>query len=170
MKCMIRVRRVGDLPELAKVLVRVHAQDGYPVEGVDDPDGWLRSNNALRSWVAVLGGHAVGQVTLAKADTNDDAARVWVERTGGALTDVATIVRLFVDPSFRSAGAGSRLLSAALKFSATVGRTAVLDVMKKDSAAIKLYERLGGQRIGTFDHHFGDNLTEPAIAFAFKKD
>ena len=35
---VVRRRQLSDLAELAEVLIRVHARDGYPVEGVDDPD------------------------------------------------------------------------------------------------------------------------------------
>lgn len=39
------------------------------------------------------------------------------------------------------------------------------DVMLKDQAAIRLYEQAGCLRIGTFTHHHGDGLAEPAAVY-----
>ena len=72
--CTIRERRDDDLPALAAALVRVHAQDGYPVEGVADPVGWLDHAQALQSWTAVVNDVPIGQVTLTEADPNDEHA------------------------------------------------------------------------------------------------
>jgi ribosomal protein S18 acetylase RimI-like enzyme len=41
----------------------------------------------------------------------------------------------------------------------------VLDVMTKDTAAIRLYERLGWQKIGEASHHFGDGQRTAALCF-----
>ena len=41
MKATVRPREPRDLAQLAEALVRVHAADGYPVEGVADPRAWL---------------------------------------------------------------------------------------------------------------------------------
>jgi hypothetical protein len=98
MTVTIRPRREEDIPALAAVLVRVHELDGYPVEGVADPEGWLRHNGELQSWTAVEGGTLVGQITLARANSGDDAARIWQEQTGGDIDHLAIPARLFVDP------------------------------------------------------------------------
>lgn len=165
--CTIRERRDDDLPALAAALVRVHAQDGYPVEGVADPVGWLDHAQALQSWTAVVNDVPIGQVTLTEADPNDDAARAWTEQTDGSVADLAIVVRLFVDPDFRSVSAGRLLMVAALDHARLIRRSVALDVMAKDRAAIRLYERLGGRRIGEVAHHHGDGLTEPAIVLDF---
>jgi hypothetical protein len=39
----VRPRADADLPATAAALVEVHHSDGHPVEGVDDPRGWLVS-------------------------------------------------------------------------------------------------------------------------------
>jgi hypothetical protein len=39
----VRPRADADLPATAAALVEVHRSDGHPVEGVDDPRGWLVS-------------------------------------------------------------------------------------------------------------------------------
>jgi hypothetical protein len=44
--------------------------------------------------------------------------------------------------------------------------TKSMDVMARDRAAIRRYERLGGRRMGVHHYH-GDGLTEPAVVFAF---
>jgi hypothetical protein len=75
MTLAIRPRRNEDLPDLAAALVRVHALDGYPVEGVADPEAWLRHNHELQSWTAVEDGKPIGQVTLTHAVPDGDAAR-----------------------------------------------------------------------------------------------
>lgn len=165
-ECTVRTRDDTDLPDLGAALVRVHAQDGYPVEGVADPVAWLEHPHALQNWTAVVGGVPIGQVTLTEADPSDDAARVWAAETGGSLADLAIVVRLFVDPGHRSVSAGRLLMATALDHARQIGRSVALDVMAKDQAAIRLYERLGACRIGEVLHRHGDGLSEPAIVFA----
>jgi GNAT superfamily N-acetyltransferase len=165
MTLTIRPRRDEDLPDLAAVLVRVHAQDGYPVEGVADPEGWLRHPNELQSWTAVEDGQPIGQITLTRAVPDDDAARVWQEHTGGDIDGLAIPVRLFVDPDHRGSGAGRLLMEAAVQFAQTQGLAIAFDVMLKDRSAIRLYERLGAERVTDLTHHYGDGLTEPAAVY-----
>ncbi|GAB3443608.1 hypothetical protein GCM10027570_11780 [Streptomonospora sediminis] len=42
----------------------------------------------------------------------------------------------------------------------------VLEVLEKDRAAIRLYERMGRIRIGTFTHAFGEVQRAPALVYA----
>jgi GNAT superfamily N-acetyltransferase len=165
MTVTIRPRREGDLSDLAAVLVRVHALDGYPVEGVADPEGWLRHPNELQSWTAVRDDTPIGQVTLARGEPNDDAASAWHEHTGGDVDRLAIPARLFVDPDHRGSGAGRLLMEAALDFARALGFAVALDVMLKDRAAIKLYERLGAKRISDVTHQYGDGLTEVGAVY-----
>lgn len=165
--CTVRERHVDDLPALADVLIRVHSQDGYPVEGVANPFAWLDHPHALHNWTALVDDVPVGQVTLTNASFDDEAGATWVAHTGGSVTDLAIIVRLFVDPDRRVMGAGRSLIEAALTYGTRIGRSVALDVMKKDQAAIRLYERLGGRRLGEVTHHYGDGLAEPAVVFDF---
>ena len=165
MTVAIRPRRDDDLPALAGALVRVHALDGSPVEGVADPEAWLRHPNELRSWTAVNDDEPIGQITLTRATVNDDAARAWHEHTGGDADRLAIPVRLFIDPSDRGSGAGRLLMEAATTYAKARGLAIAFDVMLKDRAAIRLYERLGAQRIATLTHHYGDGLTEPAAVY-----
>jgi ribosomal protein S18 acetylase RimI-like enzyme len=74
---------------------------------------------------------------------------------------------LFVDPEHRTVGAGRMLMTAALDHASSVGRSVALDVMAKDRGAIRLYERLGGQRLGETVHFYGTDSVEPSLVFAF---
>ncbi|MBX9395116.1 acetyltransferase [Streptomyces sp. TRM72054] len=42
--------------------------------------------------------------------------------------------------------------------------------MAKDAAAIRLYERLGLQRIGTSQHSYGDGQQTDAICYVWPAD
>lgn len=164
MTATIRPRRDDDLPALALVLVEVHAVDGYPVEGVDDPLAWLDLPNAIGAWVAELDGRPVGHVALTGPGPDDEAPHLFAEQYGPAPT--AVLGRLFVSPTARGQGLAERLARTAIDAAAGDGRRPVLDVMQKDRAAIRLYERLGWTSLGTFDHPRGDDRVEPAIAMA----
>ncbi|WP_337830506.1 GNAT family N-acetyltransferase [Pseudonocardia sp. TMWB2A] len=136
---------------------------------MDDPVGWLDHPRALASWTAVIDDAPVGQVTMSSADPDEDAARVWIAHTGEEASKLAIIVRLFVDPEHRTVGAGRMLMVAALNHAHQLGRSAALDVMVKDRKAIRLYERLGGKRLGDIVHHHGNDLTESAAVFVFSR-
>lgn len=161
----IRPRQPEDLSELGKVLVRVHELDGYPVEGVENPEAWLTPPHQIAAWTALLDNQPIGQVSLTEAGPEDDAARVWVNKTGGEYADVAIPVRLFVDPAHRTRGAGKQLMLAAYQEAESLSRHLVFDVMLKDQKAIQLYESLGSRRLGTITHHHSEGLEEPAAVY-----
>lgn len=163
----VRERQSGDLPALAAVLERVYAHDGYPVEGIADPRAWLEHPHEIRSWTAVVDDVPVGQVTLAEAQPDDDAAHAWIEDTGGHVTDIAVMARLFLDPGHRGAGLAGFLILALRHHAQLIGRTVVFDVMAKDTAAVEFYNRSGAERIAEVTHRFGDGLTEPALVYVF---
>ncbi|MGL5829701.1 MAG: GNAT family N-acetyltransferase [Angustibacter sp.] len=164
MPATIRPRTDDDLPALAAALVEVHAIDGYPVEGVDDPLAWLDLPNAIGAWTAELDGEPVGHVALTEPGPGDEASRQFVELHGPQPT--AVLGRLFVSPAARGQGLAEQLTRTAMTAAADAGRRAVLDVMQKDHAAIRLYERLGWSRLGTFEHRHGEGLAEPGLALA----
>jgi GNAT superfamily N-acetyltransferase len=161
----IKQRKASDLHELGKVLVRVHQLDGYPVEGVTDPEGWLTPRREIAAWMALLDDRPIGQVSLTEATMDDDAVQVWVNESHGSLDDVAVVVRLFVDPAHRGQGAAQELMRAAHEYAASTGKRLIFDVMLKDQSAIRLYEALGCQRLGLIRHHHGDGLIEPAAVY-----
>lgn len=148
----IRHREDADLPALGEVLVRVHELDGYPVEGVADPIGWLRVARAIQCWTATVDGQPVGHIALTQAAPEDDAAKVWAEHTGDNIADLAIPVRLFVDPDHRRWGLGRKLMEAVGIEAEAHGKALALDVIEKDRAARRLYEQAGYMRIGNARH------------------
>lgn len=165
MRATTRPRSDEDIPALAAALVRVHAQDGYPVEGIDDPAAWLLHPRELHRWTAEVAGTPIGQIALTQAAPDDDAARIWQERTGESVTGLAIPVRLFVAPDHRRSGAGRLLMRTAVDSARARGLVVAFDVMLKDEAAIRLYQRLGAQHLANLTHHYGDGLEEPAAVY-----
>jgi len=161
----IRRRSDSDLPELAQVLVRVHAEDGYPVEGVADPQAWLSPPRQVAAWTALLSGQPIGQISLTRAADDEDAAILWKQATGGDTSKLVIPVRLFVDPPHRRLGAGAQLMLAAHNYATGHNLAMAFDVMLKDRAAIQLYEAAGCKRLGVIDHHHGDSQTERAAVY-----
>lgn len=166
---IIRRRRSADLAALADVLVRVHARDGYPVEGVGNPEAWIAPPAELAAWTAIYEAEPIGHVALARACDTDDAPMLWKRATGGDMSRLAIVARLFVDPDRRNLGAGALLMEAAHRFAAERHLALALDVMLKDHGAIRLYEKLGYQRLGTVVHAYSDGMTEPAAVY-FRPD
>ncbi|NHA69917.1 GNAT family N-acetyltransferase [Phycicoccus flavus] len=164
MAATIRPRIDDDLPALAKVLVEVHAADGYPVEGVDDPLAWLDLPNALGAWTAELDWQPVGHVAMSEPGPDDQAPRLLPEAHNSR--DAAVLGRLFVSPVSRCRGIAEALIRTVMRASADADRRLVLDVMVKDAAAIHLYERLGWVRLGNFKHSDDRGSSVPAIAMA----
>lgn len=164
MSVVIRPRIEEDIPALADVLVRVHAKDGYPVEGVADPEAWLRSDRMLGAWVAEVDGEVVGHVMVTDPGEGDEAATMLAQRDGLSVEDIAVLGRLFVDPKARGRHLSSALITAAAASARDMNRRLVLDVMAKDRAAIAVYRRLGWESLGTFEHAFSGGSV-PAMAF-----
>jgi GNAT superfamily N-acetyltransferase len=162
---VIRHRQPTDLTALGRVLVRVYEADGYPVEGVADPEAWLTPPREIAAWTAAFGGHPIGHISLTEAGPEDDAACLWAARTKADYSEAAVPVRLFVDPARRALGAGNQLMLAAHQHATSLGKRLVFDVMLKDQRAIRLYEALGCELLGTITHHHSDGLTEPAAVY-----
>ncbi|NEC09701.1 GNAT family N-acetyltransferase [Streptomyces sp. SID7909] len=151
---LVRLREDADLGAAAAVLAGVHESDGYPVEGVAEPEAWLSPEGLLAAWVAELDGRVVGHVAVNRARHGEDVARLWGERGGAGDAEVAVLARFFVGRDARGASAGARLMGAAEGYARAHGLPLVLEVLTKDAAAIRLYERLGWQRIGGLRHFF----------------
>lgn len=154
-----------DLAQAAHILTEVHASDGYPVEGVAEPERWLRAPGVTVARVVEMGGHVVGHVCLMRP-VDEDAVIRWQQQSGAVLDRIAVLARLFVAPASRGLGIGQALALAVIDDAKCRGLDLVLDVMAKDRAAICLYERLGFTRIGTTDHRFGCGQVEPALCYA----
>ena len=90
----------------------------------------------------------------------------WALRDQEKSTDpVAVLGRLFVLHEARGHALGERLVRTARDHAHEHGRRLVLDVMTKDTAAIRLYERLGWQRIGTTQHTYGHGRAIDAYCY-----
>lgn len=161
---VIRLRRPDDLRDAAAALVAVHGTDGYPVEGVDDSTGWLTPPDLVQAWVAERDGRVVGHVAVSRP-AEDEAVSLWL---GGHPQDegrVTTLARLFVLAEARKQALGERLVLAATDYARQHGLRLVLDVMTKDTAAIRLYERLGWRKFGTAVHAFGEGGKTDAACY-----
>lgn len=165
MDVQVRPRLPEDFATLAAVLVQVHERDGYPVEGVADPRSWLTPPREVAAWTALDDSVAIGQISLTQADSDDDAAKLWMRHTRGHLSQLVIPVRLFVDPEHRQRGAGSALLLAARTYAIEHDLAIAFDVMLKDADAIRLYEAIGCVRLGTIEHVHGDGKIEPAAVY-----
>jgi GNAT superfamily N-acetyltransferase len=167
---VIRRREPADLPYLAQILVDVHARDGYPVEGVADPEGWLAPPREIAAWTALYDDQPIGQIGLTHASETDDAAILWHRHTRQDIAQLAIPVRLFIDPSHRQRGAGKMLTDTAFSYAISQGLAIAFDVMLKDHVAIRLYESLGSQRLGTVHHHHSGGQIEPAAVYLYQTD
>lgn len=162
---IVRERADADLPGAAAALVEIHRTDGYPVEGVDNPKAWLTGSTMLGAWVGELDGRIVGHVAISRPQPDDAAATMWTSTSEGRNDTIAVLGRLFVLDVARGHSLGLRLMQAATEYAHSHGLRLVLDVMTKDAAAIRLYERLGWRRIGTTEHDNGRGSLVPAICF-----
>jgi GNAT superfamily N-acetyltransferase len=162
---VVRARQDRDIPALADVLLRVHAHDGYPVEGVHAPARWLAPTGLRVAWTAVLAGRPVGHVAVVSPTDTDGVTMVWQREYGHDVARLAIAVRLFVDPSYRHRGAGQLLMAATAEYAALNSYSLAFDVMAKDKHAIRLYERAGCQRIGEILHEHSAGEREPAYVY-----
>ncbi len=163
---VVRQRIDSDLGALSRVLTTVHLLDGYPVEGVSDPLGWLVSSTMLGAWVAVADCGPVGHIMLTTPSHGDAAVAMLLDRHGGSADDVAVLERLFVAPEHRRRHAARQLMAAAMAFAEARGRRAVLEVMDKDRAAVRLYEALGWRSMGPLRHVHSGGRSEAGAAYA----
>ncbi|MFC9202541.1 GNAT family N-acetyltransferase [[Kitasatospora] papulosa] len=163
-QAIVRPRETSDLAEAATVLTAVHESDGYPVEGVEDPQAWLSPTGLLAAWVAEVDEHVVGHVAINSPQPGEDVARLWREKSGADDSQIAVLARLFVFSEVRKGSVGKRLMDAATAYARAKGLRLVLEVLTKDAAAIRLYERLGWQQIGETTHTFAGKHVD-AVCF-----
>lgn len=163
---VIRPFRDGDLPGAVSALIEVYETDGYPVEGVDEPEEWILSAGVKSSWVAVSNDRVIGHVSVMDA-SSEASAELWERIRGEDASRVATLARLFVVPEARRKALGERLTRKAMEYAREKSLRLVLDVMLKDEAAIRLYERLGWRLIGEAAHHHGAGQSTPAACYVW---
>lgn len=160
----IRPRRDSDIRETASVLVAVHANDGYPVEGVERPVEWLTPHGLTEAWVAIRDGRIVGHVAISEPQ-GEGAVGLWLRDHQEDESRVRVLARLFVAPGSRGGAIGQRLTTAASEYADARHLRLLLDVMAKDTAAQRLYERLGWQRFGTTTHEYGKGEQTEAVCY-----
>jgi ribosomal protein S18 acetylase RimI-like enzyme len=153
-----------DLLGAAAALTDVHATDGYPVEGVAQPEAWLRSDDVLASWVAETGQRIVGHVAVMRP-RGEGAVSLWTEQSGDDERRIGVLARLFVVREARERALGEQLVRTAMDYGLRYNRRLVLDVMVKDTAAMRLYERLGWLRTGRTAHPYGSGQHIDAICY-----
>ncbi|WP_406488962.1 GNAT family N-acetyltransferase [Streptomyces phaeochromogenes] len=153
-----------DLAGAAAALTEVHATDGYPVEGVEQPEAWLRSDDVMSAWVGELDGAVVGHVAV-MSPRGEDAVSMWTQQSGDPEERIAVLARLFVVKTARKHALGEALMRAAMGYGREHGLRLVLDVMTKDTSAMRLYERLGWQAIGRTSHHYGAGESIDAVCY-----
>ena len=161
---IIRQRRDSDIPAAADGLIKVHAVDGYPVEGVSQPESWLTPPGMITSWIAEQSGTVIGHVAISRAD-EEEAVSFWINLNQESKEKVAVLARLFVVPEARKKSVGERLMREAVDYANRRGLRLVLDVLTKDASAIRLYERMGWTQIGTAIHAYGAGQQAQALCF-----
>ncbi|MGP3999582.1 GNAT family N-acetyltransferase [Streptomyces sp. 8N706] len=166
---IIRTRTDEDLPAAAAGLVTVHAADGYPVEGVEDPQGWLSPPELLEAWVAEMAGQVVGHVAVSRPQ-GEEAVSLYLKQAQVSEGQVVVLARLFVLPQARRKAVGEGLAREAASYARRRKLALVGDVMTKDAAAIRLYERLGCQIIGSTIHTYGEGQQTSALCFVAPTD
>ncbi|MEV8333352.1 GNAT family N-acetyltransferase [Streptomyces niveus] len=162
---IIRPIENSDLVGAAAALIDVHSTDGYPVEGVEEPEAWLCSADVMAAWVGDLEGTIVGHVAVMHA-RDEDAVSMWMQRSGEEKSQIAVLARLFVTKGARTHAVGERLMRAAMAYGRECELRLVLDVMTKDIAAMRLYERLGWFEIGKTSHPYGRGQSIEAVCYA----
>ncbi|KAG8626089.1 hypothetical protein KVT40_006490 [Elsinoe batatas] len=158
---LVRPRTDDDLPALAEVLRCVHAESGYPVQGIDDPIKFLSEESLVKAWVLITpDDQPVGQCVVSEIHQRDERLLKWEQYLwkssdpGGSAGEVTkskylALGRLFVDPLVHGKGGGEKLVQQAVDWAGGVlMRRLVLNVLLKDSAAIALYRKLGWTEYG----------------------
>jgi len=123
----VRSRRPSDLDALVAALAAVHEQDAYPVRSSRVSEDWLTEGTDI-AWVALIDGHVVGHVALA--------------RTGEGWE----LTRFFVAVGARGRGVGTALLDVAEAWADADGLPMSLVVMEHNVDAQGVYARRGWAR------------------------
>jgi GNAT superfamily N-acetyltransferase len=141
----IRPRALSDVPVLIEILTEVYNVTKYPVDGPPSFPARFQSTKALTSIVALYDGKLVGHAEL--QDTSGLNPEVVASLTPhGPISSFAALVSLFVDPKIQGKGIGARLVEEALAWGRAEGKRLVLIVLDKDTAAIRMYEKMGWER------------------------
>lgn len=166
----IRPTLAEDILPLSDVLTEVHNVDGYPVEGVSDPTGWLTPEGLIAHWTATVDEIPVGHVALCRPTAGDGAAALLLEKGDTPRERIGVVSRLFVSPANRGAGLARLLLTKATTAAEALDLRPTLDVLTKDSAAIGLYTSMGWQPMSIHKHEVEGDDPVDAVAFVAPSD
>ena len=159
----------ADLGALAEVLRQVYETDSYPVEGVDNALAWVDLPEALGQWTALSNGTPVGHIALLRPSEDDQGAVHVAASERAEIDDLVVVARLFVHPGHRGQGVASVLLDQAEAKAVELGRTAILDVIGKDTAAKSLYGSRGWKVVAQVDHPYGEGKCAPALVMKLEQ-
>jgi GNAT superfamily N-acetyltransferase len=138
----LRARTDDDLDECERLARAVHRADGYPPRCANDLRAFISAPGALGAWVLESDMGIVGHVVLLPA-TSREVMALACEVTERSADQLCVVARLFVAPSARGQGLGSRLLAAAADAGLARGRWPILDVAAHLRTAIQMYEKAG---------------------------
>ncbi|KAF2756779.1 acyl-CoA N-acyltransferase [Pseudovirgaria hyperparasitica] len=155
----IRAREPTDIPALHALIPLIHATTGYPVEGSAVPASFLTPTSTLAAYVAVLTTPQtttpLGQAALHPINPASTLfAALQSHHPAARAEDYVVLGRLFIAPFAQGQGVGRRLVCEAVERARAWGRGVVLDVLEKDGAAVRFYERLGWRRLGVEGVYF----------------
>jgi GNAT superfamily N-acetyltransferase len=153
---LIRRKVEADTDACHRLLLAVHATDGYPAVMPPDPRRFMTPRREYVGWVAEQDGEIVGHVALHEA-SNNPMTPLACEESGLAAEQLCALARLVVGPTVRRQGLARRLLELATAHALGVGRRPILDVAQGAAAPIALYESAGWQRVGRLTLELGDD-------------
>lgn len=168
---LVRPRVSTDLAGVRSVLDDVYAADGYPVEGPAATMRTVEFESSAGAWVAEVGAEIVGHVVLFAPPKTPLPGQhaAGLEGPSGTGPAPATLARLAVRTDVRGQGIATALIDAVLGEAQRHGWSLVLDVLAKDEAAIRLYERTGWVRFAEFEHQV-DSRCYPGYAYRYQPD
>lgn len=146
---LVRARRDDDVEQCQELARIVHAADGYPpfLPG-GDLRRFLLAPESLAAWVAEVDGQILGQVAL-HSYSSAPVMTLASEATGRRVEELGVVARLLVSLDVRRQGIGRALLLRAAGAAVERGRSPVLDVSSRFTAAVGLYESCGWRCAGT---------------------
>jgi GNAT superfamily N-acetyltransferase len=160
----IRSRSPSDVPTLIKILTDVWNITKYPVDGPPSFPARFQSTKALNSYVALYQGKLVGHAEL--QDTSGLNPLVTESLTSYApLSSYAALVSLFVDPAMQGKGIGAQLVREAMAWATAHDRNLVLIVLDKDTAAIRMYEKMGWKRGIEYSYETSQGVKYKAFSY-----
>lgn len=151
---MIRPRHPSDLPRLVDILLTQRTGSGYPVSlPPDGPVGLIAREHEVNAWVAEIEGDVVGHISLCRApdpvptDMGEEVDQ-YLSAHACSPAELGIISALFLADSVRRRGLGRALLEHAMAACRAASLRACLDVVVLHTDALRLYERLGWERVG----------------------